>query len=63
MESLIKQIRQPPQLRGGLRNYKLVPINVVVHRKNKAPYFSTRWKKVSVAEKTESSIIIIPTEN
>ena len=63
MESLIKQIRQPPQLRGGLRNYKLVPINVVVHRKNKAPYFSTRWKKVSVVEKTGSSIIIIPTEN
>ena len=56
----------PPMVgRQGIRNYRLVPYRVMVRSsKGRAPYFSTRWKKVSIDGKSEQSdISVIPIEN
>ena len=62
---LEKQFRVPPVARGqyGMRNYRLMPFTVMIHRKGKAPYFSTRWKKVEAPSATGSNVHIIPVEN
>ena len=56
----------PPMVgRQGIRNYRLVPYRVMVRgTKGRAPYFSTRWKKVSIDGKSDQSDFnVIPIEN
>ena len=56
----------PPMVgRQGIRNYRLVPYRVMVRgAKGRAPYFSTRWKKVSINDKSDQSDFnVIPIEN
>ena len=47
----------PPVSRAGVKNYRLVPYTVMVHRVGKAPYFSRRWKKVATQQRGEFHII------
>ena len=40
-------------LEKQFRRSTLIPYRVMVNRPNKAPYFSTRWKRVYIAEPTK----------
>ena len=55
----------PPRMQGEgtVRNYRLVPYSVMVNRMGKAPYFSTRWKKVTSNAGVSMDFHIIPVEN